>query len=60
MNELNMKLVGKIQEEVISIVEEIAKKGGFTIIMEKGVLLYSGGAIDISDEVVKKYDATSK
>lgn len=60
MGELNMKLSSKIQGDVVSIVEEIAKKGGFTIILEKGALLYSGGAVDISDEVIKKYDATSK
>jgi outer membrane protein len=60
MGELNMKIMSKIQSDIIAIIEGIGKKGGFTVILEKGTLLYSGGATDISDEVIKLYDAASK
>ncbi|MBU4053382.1 MAG: OmpH family outer membrane protein [Proteobacteria bacterium] len=60
MGDLNMKIMAKIQNDVISIIEDLGKKGGFTVILERGTLLYAGGAVDISDEVIKLYDAKSK
>ena len=50
-------LMGKLQEETLSIIEEIGKKGGYLIIMDKRGVLYSPASIDITDEVIKQHNA---
>ena len=60
MGELNLKLSSQIQADVITIVNEIGKKEGYQLILEKGSLLYSDGSLDISDQVIKIYDENNK
>ncbi|RLB44285.1 MAG: hypothetical protein DRH12_00550 [Deltaproteobacteria bacterium] len=47
-----------IANELQKIVEEIGKKEGYTIILDKGVagLIYYDDAIDITDRIIKAYD----
>jgi outer membrane protein len=56
--DLNMKLVGRIQNDVLSIVEEIGKKEGFLLIIEKreAGVMYSPDSIDISDKITQLYN----
>ena len=44
--------------DVRKIVQKIGKDEGFTLIFEKRSigLMYNGGAIDITDKVIKAYD----
>ena len=56
MAQLNMKLSGRIQQDVVEIVGDIGKKGGYTLIFEKGSLMYSKDALDISDQVIEIYN----
>ena len=56
MSQLNMKLIGRIQKDVIEIVEGIGKKGGYTLILEKGSVMYSKDLLDISDQVIEVYN----
>ncbi|RME68489.1 MAG: OmpH family outer membrane protein [Nitrospirae bacterium] len=48
----------KILSELVSVVNEIGKQRGYTIIFERvpGVLLYVDESLDITDEVIKLYD----
>jgi len=41
----------------LEIIEEIGKSEGYLLIMDKRGVLYSPSTIDITDQVVKKYNA---
>jgi Skp family chaperone for outer membrane proteins len=47
--------------KLVSIIEEIGKTKGFTMILRRGApgLLYTREALDITDMVIEKYNAKS-
>jgi outer membrane protein len=51
------KLMGGLQSETLQIIGEIGKSGGYLLIMDKRGVLYSPTTIDITDEVIKQYNA---
>lgn len=55
----NMRLVGELVGKIKKIVEVLAKDEGYTIVLEKNAqgALYADSKIDITDGVVKKFDA---
>ena len=58
MRELEQRIVGRIQEEVITIIDEMGKQEGFLLILEKreAGVMYSPNTIDITDRVIQKYN----
>lgn len=58
-NQFNMKLVAAFRDEVMKVVDAIGKKKGFLLILEKreGGIVYAPSNIDITDEVIEKYNA---
>ncbi len=46
--------LGKLQEEVNAVVENIAKEDGFDLILTQAVTLYASSRIDITERVLKK------
>jgi outer membrane protein len=52
------KLVGRIQEELLTIIEETGKQEGFLLILEKreAGVMYSPNTIDITDQIIQKYN----
>lgn len=59
LKELQNSLLGKLENDLKGIVEEIGKKEGYTLIMEKrvGGVMYAPSAIDITDRVIRKLNA---
>jgi len=58
--QLQINVVQKIRNEMITIIDQVAKEKSFDLIIDlasSGVVFYNP-AIDITDEVVKRYDAT--
>jgi len=53
---IQKKLMRELQSETIKIIDEIGKSGGYLMIMEKRGVLYSPSTIDITDEVIKKFN----
>ncbi len=51
------RLLNRIQKEVVQIVEKIGKQEGYLLIVDKRTVVYSPGTINISDKVIKKYNA---
>jgi outer membrane protein len=51
------KMMGGLQSETLEIIDEIGKSGGYLLIMDNRGVLYSPTTIDITDEVIKKYNA---
>ncbi len=54
------KLIKQIQKEVFEIVEDIGKKEGYTMIIEKTAVLYAPESVDITDKLIQMYNAKSK
>jgi outer membrane protein len=55
---MEKKLVNRIQKAIFELVEEMGKKEGFLLIVEKreGGVLYYPTTIDITDQLIKKYN----
>ena len=58
MQELSTRLFKKLQDELIPIVEQIGKERGLDIIFDrdKSGAVYYSPAIDLTAEVIKRYD----
>lgn len=56
---LNARLVSRIQKDVFEFVEEIGKKEGFLLILERmeGGIIYFPNSIDVTDRIIQKYNA---
>lgn len=52
----------KILESLLSVVQEVGKKNAYTLILEKteSSLVYADESIDITDQVIKAFDARGK
>jgi outer membrane protein len=55
---LEGRIIGRIQKEVVELVQEIGKKEGYTLIVEKrtGGVVYAPLSIDITDAVIQIYN----
>lgn len=54
--ELTRKLIG----EIMQIVQSFAKKEHYTLILERASVVTADNAIDITDKIIKLYDAQKK
>jgi outer membrane protein len=50
------ELTDSILKDIRDIIEKIGEQQGYTLIIEKGMVIYSNKGIDITDVVLKKYD----
>lgn len=50
----------RILNELFDIMQEIGKDGGYTLILEKsqGSVIYADSSIDLTEELIKAYDAS--
>jgi len=53
------EITGAIVRDLATIVRQIGERNGYTMVMEKGNLLWATPATDITDEVIRGYDATN-
>lgn len=54
------ELTDTILKEIKELIEKTGEEEGYTLIIERGMVLYSNKGIDITDTVLKKYDALKK
>jgi outer membrane protein len=52
------KLMGGIQSETLAIIDQIGKSDGYLLIMDNRGVLYAPSTIDITDAVIKQYNAS--
>jgi outer membrane protein len=59
LKEMNLKLSNRIKDDVFAIVEDMGKRGGYLLILEKrvGGVVYAPNAIDFTDKVIEEYNA---
>jgi len=52
----------RILNELFEVLQTIGKKGGYTMILEKneGAVIFADASIDLTDELIKAYDAGKK
>ncbi len=55
--EMNNKLSERIKDEIMKIVEDIGKKEGYLMVIEKKVVHYYPNKIDVTDKIIEKYNA---
>jgi outer membrane protein len=62
LQQTDADLTRKILENLLKVVQDLGKSGGFTIILEKteSSLVYADENIDITDEVIKAFDKMGK
>ncbi len=60
MNELQYRLFNKVQNDLIPIIEALGKEKGMDIIfdLQKSGAVYFNPAVDVTEEVIKRYDAS--
>jgi outer membrane protein len=54
---IQQRLMGGLQSETLEIIDEIGKSKGYLLIMDKRGVLYAPSTVDITDEVIKQYNA---
>src|SRR5439155_9187280 len=57
LQEKDNQVTGAIVRDLATVVREIGSKSGYTMVMEKSTLLWAIPATDITDQVVRAYDA---
>jgi outer membrane protein len=58
LQEKDNEITGAIVRDLATIVRQIGQKNGYTMVMEKGNLLWAVPSVDITDDVIRDYDAT--
>jgi len=59
---LEFTLNNKLREEVLPIIETVAKERGYELVLDLSIsgVAYFDNTIDITEEVIKRYDASKK
>lgn len=57
LKEKDNEMTGAIVRDLALVVQQIGQRSGYTMVMEKGSLLWAIPSIDITDQVVRSYDA---
>lgn len=58
----NAQIVGELVEQLRKVVEQVGEDEGYTMILEKGAqsLLYADSKIDVTDEVVRRFNSSKR
>ena len=59
MQALYSQLMQNLLDKMKMICTQIGKEKGYTLIIEKGAVVFSTDAIDLTSELVKRYDAST-
>ncbi len=57
LQERDKEMTGAIVRDLATVVRQIGQREGYTMVMEKGGLLWASSSIDITDQVIRAYDA---
>ena len=57
LQKLEVNLMNQLQKDIKEIVDEIGKKDGYLLIINKYTVLYSPGSIDITNKLIKQLNA---
>jgi outer membrane protein len=57
LQQRDTEVTGAIVRDLAAVVRRVSEKNGYTMVMEKGTLLWAEPSTDITDEVIRQYDA---
>jgi outer membrane protein len=59
MSQQEARFLDQIRVELLKVIEDLGREGKYTLILEKSAsaILYAPDSIDLTEEVVKRYDA---
>ncbi|MBF6568755.1 MAG: OmpH family outer membrane protein [Candidatus Binataceae bacterium] len=57
LRQKDSEMTSAIVRDLATVVRNIGEKDGYTMVMEKGQILWGAPGIDITDEVIRSYDA---
>ena len=57
LQKLEAQLMGELQGDLKELVDSIGKKEGYLLIVNKHIVLYSPGSIDITNKLIKQLNA---
>ncbi len=57
MREINSSQSSSVKSEVFRVIDQVAKRNGLSVVFDKGQVMYSGGASDITSQVIEEYDS---
>jgi Skp family chaperone for outer membrane proteins len=62
MNQKRMEMERNISAGLIKVIQKVGADEGYTLILEKNenIVLYASKALEITDRVIKAYDAPKK
>lgn len=58
LRDLQMGYMQKLQNEVVSLASKIGKRDGYLLIIDKNAAVYNPSSIDITDQLIKEYNAS--
>jgi outer membrane protein len=58
LKELENRLVNRIRDDLMKIIEETGKKEGYLLIIDKAVAYYYPTTIDITDNIIQTYNSS--
>lgn len=56
LNKKKAEIARQMAQEVSSIIATYGKQEGYTLILDRAVVLYAPDAVDITDKIIKAYD----
>jgi len=57
IQELQVQLVNEVRQGVLAVIQEYGKKEGYLMIVEDISVVYTPENLDVTDEIVKRYNA---
>jgi outer membrane protein len=60
LNKKKAEMAKQMFQEVSAVINKFGKEEGYTLILERSVVLYAPEAVDITDKIVKAYDDSKK
>jgi outer membrane protein len=52
------EITGKILHDLGIIIRNLGQQNGYTMVLEKGSILWGSSSLDITDQVIRQYNAT--
>jgi outer membrane protein len=60
LNKKKAEVAKQMYDEVNTVINKFGKEEGYTLILERSVVLYAPEAVDVTDRIIKVYDTTKK
>lgn len=54
------ELANKMFDEVTAVINKFGKEEGYTLILDRSIVLYAPEAVDVTDKIIKAYDDTKE